>query len=202
MHHRLRYREQDSLHHRRSIWNNISIDVKAGMILLGFGVYTGHDKDIMDLDQIVVFDRTTTTINIWNVQQSSNQAARLIACQSEIITTKMARAKILQKGDQVWEHSRSIFLSKPLCLSQGEKIDVEHNLVPTDVTNHFSGQPFTLMGADLWTCYGVHTDAKSNFFSFSSVGSRRRGRCSLYEGQLPYILFWPCLEMPKAVTGI
>ena len=121
------------------------------MILLGFGVYTGHDKDIMDLDQIVVFDRTTTTINIWNVQQSSNQAARLIACQSEIITTKMARAKILQKGDQVWEHSRSIFLSKPLCLSQGEKIDVEHNLVPTDVTNHFSGQPFTLMGADLWT---------------------------------------------------
>ena len=73
------------------------------MILLGFGVYTGHDKDIMDLDQIVVFDRTTTTINIWNVQQSSNQAARLIACQSEIITTKMARAKILQKGDQVWE---------------------------------------------------------------------------------------------------
>ena len=192
------------MHHRRSIWNNISIDVKAGMIIIGFGVYTGHDKDIMDLDLTVVFDRTTTTINIWKVQGSA--AGSLAASQSVIITTAMARAKILQKDENhVLDHTRTIFLSNPFCLSEAEKIDVEHNLIPTDVTNHFSGQPFTLMGADLWTCYGIPAatdDAKANFFSFSSVGSRRRGRCSLHEGQLPYILFWPCLDMPKTLKGL
>ena len=192
------------MHHRRSIWNNISIDVKAGMIIIGFGVYTGHDKDIIDLDLTVVFDRTTTTINIWKVQGSA--AGSLVASQSVIITTAMARAKILQKDENhVLDHTRTIFLSNPLCLSEAEKIDVEHNLIPTDVTNHFSGQPFTLMGADLWTCYGIPAatdDAKANFFSFSSVGSRRRGRCSLHEGQLPYILFWPCLDMPKTLKGL
>ena len=192
------------MHHRRSIWNNISIDVKAGMIIIGFGVYTGHDKDIMDLDLTVVFDRTTTTINIWKVQGSA--AGSLVASQSVIITTAMARAKILQKDENhVLDHTRTIFLSNPFCLSEAEKIDVEHNLIPTDVTNHFSGQPFTLMGADLWTCYGIPAatdDAKANFFSFSSVGSRRSGRCSLHEGQLPYILFWPCLDMPKTLKGL
>ena len=192
------------MHHRRSIWNNISIDVKAGMIIIGFGVYTGHDKDIMDLDLTVVFDRTTTTINIWKVQGSA--AGSLVASQSVIITTAMARAKILQKDENhVLDHTRTIFLSNPFCLSEAEKIDVEHNLIPTDVTNHFSGQPFTLMGADLWTCYGIPAatdDAKANFFSFSSVGSRRSGRCSLHEGQLPYILFWPCLDMSKTLKGL
>ena len=192
------------MHHRRSIWNNISIDVKAGMVIIGFGVYTGHDKDIMDLDLTVVFDRTTTTINIWKVQGSA--AGSLVASQSVIITTAMARAKILQKDENhVLDHTRTIFLSNPFCLSEAEKIDVEHNLIPTDVTNHFSGQPFTLMGADLWTCYGIPAatdDAKANFFSFSSVGSRRRGRCSLHEGQLPYILFWPCLDMSKTLKGL
>ena len=192
------------MHHRRSIWNNISIDVKAGMIIIGFGVYTGHDKDIIDFDLTVVFYRTTTTINIWKVQGSA--AGSLAASQSVIITTAMARAKILQKDENhVLDHTRTIFLSNPFCLSEAEKIDVEHNLIPTDVTNHFSGQPFTLMGADLWTCYGIPAatdDAKANFFSFSSVGSRRRGRCSLHEGQLPYILFWPCLDMPKTLKGL
>ena len=174
------------------------------MIIIGFGVYTGHDKDIMDLDLTVVFDRTTTTINIWKVQGSA--AGSLVASQSVIITTAMARAKILQKDENhVLDHTRTIFLSNPFCLSEAEKIDVEHNLIPTDVTNHFSGQPFTLMGADLWTCYGIPAatdDAKANFFSFSSVGSRRRGRCSLHEGQLPYILFWPCLDMSKTLKGL
>ena len=54
--------------------------------------------------------------------------------------------------------------------------------------------PITLMGADLWTCYGTKCDnSQKEFFTFKSVDERRRGRCSYQEGQLPYFLYWPFL---------
>ena len=91
-------------------------------------------------------------------------------------------------------HTRTIFFDKPLHIEAGQDYDIEHNLIPTDVTNHSSGAPITILGADLWTCYGKkYEKARSGFFSFKSVDDRRRGRCSLEEGQLPYFLYWPFL---------
>ena len=55
-------------------------------------------------------------------------------------------------------HTMTIFLDKPFPIESGQDYDIEHNLIPTDVTNHFSGAPITLQGADLWTCYGRRSD--------------------------------------------
>lgn len=88
----------------------------------------------------------------------------------------------------------TFFLEDPLFMNQDEAFDLEHNILPTDVTNHYSGFPITLTGADLWTCYGSmdESDQKYNpFWTFGSSIERRRGRCSLQSGQFPYILFWP-----------
>ena len=55
-------------------------------------------------------------------------------------------------------HTMTIVLDKPFLIEEGQEYDIAHNLIPTDVTNHFSGAPFTLMGADLWTCHGTRCD--------------------------------------------
>ena len=135
-------------------------------------------------------DRSTTTINIWSVSDKSN----LLATRTIVTNTAEARANI----KVAWvPHTMAVQLQPPLCVQAQETVDVEHNLQPTDVTNHFSGQPFTLLGADLWTCYGNANQTRSELFTFSSVGDRRRGRCCLTEGQLPYVLFWPSIALSE-----
>ena len=105
--------------------------------------------------------------------------------------TELARQHANSKN-YIERHTMSVFLDEPLLMEKGQTYDLEHNLRPTDVTNHFSGFPFTLMGADLWTCYGTKLENQS-VFQFSSVGDRRRGRCCLEQGQIPYLLLWPLL---------
>ena len=83
-------------------------------------------------------------------------------------------------------------------LRPGEKYELEHNLRPTDVINHFSGWPVTVTGAEVWTCCGIGgedrvTSHKVTFFFSESSGSPRSGgrsRCCLREGQIPYLRFW------------
>ena len=95
----------------------------------------------------------------------------------------------------LFKHTFTVLFDKPPILANGGKYDVEHNLLPTDVTNHYSGFPITQLGADLWTCYGSNEsntlEFESGFMKFSSVGDRRRGRCCLEQGQLPYLMYWP-----------
>ena len=57
VHHRLHYHGRD-LHHRRNIWNNISLQPNRSIIILGIGVFTGHTTDIMDMESPIVFDRS------------------------------------------------------------------------------------------------------------------------------------------------
>ncbi len=160
------------------------------LIMTGVGVFLGDFQELLDQDATIVFDRTTTTINIWHAKTQKQ-----ISTQTLIMDTNQARRHAL-KNQVVVPNSMSVFLDRPLILGQGEMYDIEHNLLPTDVTNHFSGYPITLMGADLWTCYGqaIFDDQdKLQPMIFSRVGERRRGRCSFLEGQLPYFLFWPFL---------
>ena len=92
----------------------------------------------------------------------------------------------------MFEHTMSVLLKQPLILKNGQKYDLEHNEMPTDVTNHFSGFPITHLGADLWSCYGLRKELFDfGFMKFSSVEDRRRGRCCLEQGQFPYFIYWP-----------
>ena len=63
--------------------------------------------------------------------------------------------------DVIIPHTMTTFLDKPFQIECGQDYDIEHNLIPTDVKNHFSGAPITLQGADLWTCYGRRCEEKS-----------------------------------------
>ena len=159
---------------------------KSSAVITAFGVYTGHTTDLLDEDATIVFDRTTTTINVWN------ESGSLISTQTLIQNTQDARSFALS-NDVITPHTMTVFMEKPFTVEAEEKYDVEHNLVPTDVTNHYSGAPITLMGADLWTCYGSSAaeNGKLGIFQFFTVGERRRGRCCLYQGQIPFILYWP-----------
>ena len=93
----------------------------------------------------------------------------------------------------MFEHTMSVLLKQPLILKKGQKYDLEHNEMPTDVTNHFSGFPITHLGADLWSCYGLRKELFDfGFMKFSSVEDRRRGRCCLEQGQFPYFIYCTC----------
>lgn len=156
------------------------------IILTGVGIYTGDFDELLDDEATITFDRSTTTINIW-------QSENLLVSQNQVVDTAMARRYAVSK-DVIERHTMTVFLETPLGMTKGQSYDLEHNLIPTDVTNHFSGFPFTLMGADLWTCYGSKIEKQSKApFQFSSVGERRRGRCCLEQGQIPYFQFWPLL---------
>ena len=60
----------------------------------------------------------------------------------------LTRAHAVSKN-VIIPHTMTVFLDKPLLIEANQDYDIEHNLIPTDVTNHFSGAPITLMGADL-----------------------------------------------------
>jgi hypothetical protein len=183
----LRYKGR-ALHHKRGIWNNLSVTPNGDVIMVGLGVYMGHTEDLFDDDGIILFDRTTTTINVWH-------QSILVATQTVIMDTAQARIESLRA---IVPHTTTVAFERPPILELGQAYDIEHNLLPTDVTNHFSGAPITIMGADLWTCYGSQEDNTnsclfSSWFKVSSCMERRRGRCCVENGQLPYILYWPLL---------
>ena len=51
-------------------------------------------------------------------------------------------------------HTQPLKLAQPVSLERNVQYDLEVVFYPSDVTNHHSGQPFTLCGADIWTCHG------------------------------------------------
>ena len=94
-------------------------------------------------------------------------------------------------------HTETVWLKDQRCvLVPGENYELEHNLRPTDVINHFSGWPVTVTGAELWTCCGsggedrVTTPGGTAFFFSQSTLTGGRSRCCLREGQMPYLRFW------------
>ncbi len=155
------------------------------VLLVGVGIYGGHTEDLFDEDAHITFDRTTTTVNVWNEDN------HLVGSDTCIMSTDETKKLALLARVM---HCFTVSFDTP-CLLEGDKMyDLEHNLLPTDVTNHYSGAPITNLGADLWTCWGTAIDAselKATRFQFSSCKDRRRGRCSLSEGQIPYVFYWP-----------
>ena len=83
--------EGQGYHHKKSIWNTICIEPSGDFILLGLGIYTGHFDDLFKKDAIIVFDRCTTTINIW----SSCTNAELLTSEIRIIDTETAKVRMV-----------------------------------------------------------------------------------------------------------
>jgi len=188
----------------------------AALVLTGVGLFTGNDEDILDLEANVTFDRTTATISCWDSESSEP-----ISETSLTMTTDQARKAVKSRPPEYPAHTMALYLKKPIVLEPGISYEIEHNLQPTDVKNFFSGWPITRLGADLWTCYGrpkgteltptwsntygldgyeratiPHSTSDSRAhpefgLEFSSA-TRRKGRCCLEEGQMPFFLLWKC----------
>ena len=51
-------------------------------------------------------------------------------------------------------HTAPLKLPQPVRLERNAHYDLEVVFYPSDVTNHYSGYPITLTGAEIWTCHG------------------------------------------------
>lgn len=177
----------DALEHKRSIRNSISVECSQDTLLVGVYSYTVNDKEILDDSVVGTFDRITTTLSIW-------QDNELLAQKAKITTSKDGKAAVLKPGHV--PNMRFVALDQPIVLNRNETYDVELNLLPTDVTNHYSGWPITRTGADVWTCWGKSSKSVVSVggvdLRFSS--SSRGGRDCLKEGQIPRLVIWPLQE--------
>ena len=180
----------ENLDHRRGIKNRVRVAVSAPVLFLGAGVYTGRDENIADERVHVTFDRTTDTVSVYTAE------GKRVAELEQTMTTADARRAIRDPGHI--PHTMTVWARDQRCiLRPGEDYELEHNLRPTDVINHFSGWPVTVTGAEVWTCCGSGgedrvTSHGVTFFFSESTSSRGggRSRCCLREGQIPYLRFW------------
>ena len=104
-----------------------------------------------------------------------------------------AEAKAATNSPTHVPNTNPVWFRHPCVLEPCTIYDLEHNLKPTDVTNHYSGYPITKLGAELWTCYGkggLEEITADNGTKFRFSPSRRAGRCCVEEGQIPTIYFW------------
>lgn len=174
--------------HKKSLRNTLAVTVVGrNVILVGVGLYTGKDQDILDEDAHITFDRTTDIVKVWRGKEEVGA--------SEDVTDTVASRREARRSDHI-PHTTTVCFRRPCVLSTGVAHDIEHRVFPTDVVNHYSGWPVTRLGAELWTCYGenggatqVETGRHGATFCFAE--SARGGRSCLAEGQLPLLWFWP-----------
>jgi len=150
----------------------------------GILVFTGEDKDILDLSVPVVFERVTSKLTL-------NLGEHLITQQTSITTIQEARKNVKEKGHI--KNIDSLLLEAPVYLQRDSWYDLELNIFPTDVTNHYSGYPITTCGAEIWTVFGENGESEyqccGTIFRFQE--SAKSGRSCFLEGQIPGILFSP-----------
>ena len=109
------------------------------------------------------------------------------------MNTEEGRRLVKKKIPNKVKHTMNVWLDDPIILEKNVGYEIEHNVLPTDVQNHFSGYPITTLGADLWTCHGstktpVVTSSDAQFLFSDPFGIT--GRSCLWEGQIPYLRFW------------
>ena len=194
---RLTY-EGTGLHHKRSIRNVLRVEISPDpIILLGVGVYNGEEEELLDPDAIITFDRCSTSIKILLTEPNDNPrkpySYELLSHKTLVMNTEEGIKLVKKKFPNKIKHTMTVWLDNPVILENNVGYEIEHNILPTDVQNHFSGYPITTLGADLWTCHGTTKDLTvlSNDVQFSfSDPLCITGRSCLWEGQIPYLRFW------------
>ena len=152
--------EGTGLHHKRNIRNVLRLEVSPDpIILLGLGVYNGEEEELLDPEAIITFDRTTTSIKIWNITPSNDPKkenfTELLSSKTLVMNTEEAIKVAKKKFPNKVKHTMTVWFEEPVILERNVGYEIEHNILPTDVENHFSGYPITTLGADLWTCSGT-----------------------------------------------
>ena len=160
-------------------------------------MYNGNEKELLDPEAMITFDKTTTTIKIWSTPQNEhktkNNCEKLLSDRILIVNTEQARKLAREKFANKVKHTMTVWLDEPLLLNNNVSYEIEHNIFPTDVKNQYSGWPITVLGAELWTCYGTTKSllSVSNEITFTfSDPMFKSGRSCLWEGQIPYFMFW------------
>ena len=191
---RLAY-DGDALHHKRSIRNVLGLQILPdSILLLGIGVYIGNEEELFDPDARITFDRTTDTVNIYEVDKDTEKPI-LISSKSVTMNTEEAKILVKKKKQNRLTNTMTIWLDdEAVILHKNATYEFEHNITPTDVVNHYSGWPITTLGADLWTCYGIAksfmVESHGTNFMFQEPFGLKSGRSCLAEGQIPYFIFW------------
>ena len=186
------------MHHKRNIRNILRFEISPEPVfLLGVGVYMGKEEELLDPEAIITFDKTTTNIKIWSTSQNNDDTKKnceyLLSNKIIIVNTEQARVLARKKFETKVKHTMTVWLDEPLLLKNNVAYELEHNILPTDVQNHYSGFPITTLGADLWTCHGITKTptSVSNEITFTfSDPMFRSGRSCLWDGQIPYFMFW------------
>ena len=70
----------------------------------------------------------------------------------EVTTAAESRRRV--KSPHHFPHTQPLRLPQPVRLQRDVRYDLEVVFYPSDVTNHYSGYPITLCGAEIWTCHG------------------------------------------------
>ncbi len=176
-----------SLDHRRAARNVLRLRADKNVLLISVGVFSGDDDEVLDEELSVTFDRSTHSIGLFDdngLEMARGQLTR---------TTREGREAVRKRSTFYPRHTASVVFEKPFPVLEADRdYDLEHGLYPTDVENHYSGFPFTRLGAELWTCFGDGGNASQTVedvqFRFSPCP--RKGRDCLVQGQIPFFLFW------------
>lgn len=152
----------DALDHRKSVRTCLRFSAGQEIVLHGVLLYTANDKEILDLTVPVLFDRVTSTVKLYREEQLLTEAVTWIShhiicyfykyLQSEVTTAAEARRRV--SSPHHIPHTQPLRFPQPLRLERDVHYDLEVVLYPTDVSNHYSGAPITLCGAEIWTCHG------------------------------------------------
>ena len=160
-------------------------------------MYNGKEEELLDPEAMITFDKTTTTIKIWSTlryeDNTTNTFDKLLSDQIHIVNTEQARTLARKKFANKVKNTMTVWLDEPIMLNNNVSYEIEHNIFPTDVQNQYSGWPITVLGSELWTCYGTtkSPSSVSNEITFTfSDPVFKSGRSCLWEGQMPYFMFW------------
>ncbi len=147
---------------------------------------------VLDESLHVTFDRATDSVEVTGAGDGERKAYAEVT-----MTIEQARRELRRDKERIRAripNTYTMWFKRPPRLEAREVVDLRHNLSPTDVSNHFTGAPFTVLGAELWTCYGSTPEGRTTFRShgveFRFAKSALKGRCCLEEGQMPYLRFW------------
>ena len=184
---RLNLQKDCSLDHRKNVKNVLGLSVDTDALLIGVGVYGGDDDELFDQSLTITFDRSTTKITLYRLND------QFISEAESTTSTEEARNLVRKRDSSIFPpHTHTIYFPRPYPLLEKDlEYRLEHNLRPTDVLNHYSGAPFTKLGAEVWTCLGnggnprIEVEDFGINFNFFCIGQSQRWHNPVLSGRRP-----------------
>merc|ERR1712126_564468 len=106
----------DALDHRKSVRTGLRFSVDKDITFHGVLLYTGNDKEILDLTVPVVFDRVTSVLTVYREKET-------VAQESVVTTIEEARRNVTARGHL--PHTEHLRLGLPIKLARNVWYDLE-----------------------------------------------------------------------------